>query len=95
MGLEKDNRFLPYMDMAAILGHVTQKNISINFVPPPPPKEAPHKIGFHWTSSLREQFENNGHIHVYSPGAGADNPLGSKFFHKHNYSVNLAASFYH
>ena len=26
-------------------------------------------------------FENGGHIQVYSPGAGADNPLGSNFFH--------------
>ena len=25
-------------------------------------------------------FENGGHIHVYSSGAGADNPLGSNFF---------------
>ena len=25
-------------------------------------------------------FENNGYVHVYSPGAGADNPLGSNFF---------------
>ena len=25
-------------------------------------------------------FENGGHIHVYSPRAGADNPLGSKHF---------------
>ena len=24
-------------------------------------------------------FENDGHIHVYSPGAGADNPHGSIF----------------
>ena len=25
-------------------------------------------------------FENNGYVHVFSPGAGADNPLGSIFF---------------
>ena len=24
-------------------------------------------------------FENNGYVHVYSPGAGAENPLGSIF----------------
>ena len=23
-----------------------------------------------------KMFENNGHIHEFSPGAGADNPLG-------------------
>ena len=42
-------------------------------------------------------FENNGHIHVYSPGAGADNPLGSKFFQKYKSSLNLVipASFSH
>ena len=26
-------------------------------------------------------FVNNGHIHVYSPGAGTDNPLGLFFHH--------------
>ena len=25
-------------------------------------------------------FENNGYVHVYSPGAGADNRLGSNVF---------------
>ena len=29
------------------------------------------------------------HIHVYSPGAGADNPVGSIFFHKHKSSAHL------
>ena len=40
----------------------------------------------------KKVFENNGHmhVHVYSPGAGADNPLGYICFHNHNYSVNLA-----
>ena len=45
-----------------------------------------------------KMFENNDHIHVSSSGAGADNPLGSKLFHKPSYSVSLvilAASFYH
>ena len=30
--------------------------------------------------SEKKKFENNGQINVYSPGAGADNPLGSNFF---------------
>ena len=30
-----------------------------------------------------------GHIHVYSPRAGADNPLGPKYFHEHKFSVHL------
>ena len=43
-------------------------------------------FGFDWPSGVREEnVKSNGHIHVYSPGAGADNPC----FHKDNYSVNL------
>ena len=36
-------------------------------------------------------FENNGHIHVYSPGAGADNPGWGHIFFKniHKSSFNL------
>ena len=49
----------------------------------PLPKEAPHKnlalIG--QAVSVEKMFENGGHIHVYSPGAGADNPLGTNVFH--------------
>ena len=37
-------------------------------------------------------FVYYGHAHVYSPGPGADNPLGTKFFHKQNYSVYLPIS---
>ena len=48
------------------------------------------KFGFDWPSDFREEmFEYYGHTHVYSPGAGADNPLGPKYFHKHEYSVHL------
>ena len=32
---------------------------------------------------MKNMFEYYGHIHVYSPGAGADNPLGTNCFHKH------------
>ena len=41
--------------------------------------------------SEKQLHENNGHIHVYSPGAGADNPPtpGVKYFHLQSYSVNL------
>ena len=39
------------------------------------------KFRIDWPSGFREEdVKNNGHIHVYSPGAGADNPLGSKIF---------------
>ena len=34
-------------------------------------------------------FEYYGHTHVYSPGAGTDNPLGPKYFHKHKSYVHL------
>ena len=30
--------------------------------------------------SGKAMFEYNGHAHVYSPVAGANNPLGAKFF---------------
>ena len=39
--------------------------------------------------SDKKMFENNGHIHAYSPEAGTDNSLGSKLFHKHKSSINL------
>ena len=44
------------------------------------------KFGFDWPSKM---FENNGHIHSFSPGAAADNPLGYFVFNKHNYLVNF------
>ena len=37
-------------------------------------------------------FVYYGHVHVYSPRAGADKPLGTNFFHKHNNSVYLLIS---
>ena len=47
------------------------------------------KFGIDWPSvSEKKMFENNGYIHVYSPGAGTDNSLWSFFFHKQYYSVN-------
>ena len=38
-------------------------------------------------------FENNGHIHVYSPVVGSDNALESNFFQKYKSSVNLVLKF--
>ena len=40
------------------------------------------KFGFDLVSE-KKVFEYYGHIHVYSPGAGADNPPGAKI------SVNI------
>ena len=37
-------------------------------------------------------FEYYGHVHVYSPRAGADNPPEDNVFHKHKYSVYLSIS---
>ena len=34
-------------------------------------------------------LESNGHIHVFSPGAGADNPLGSVCFSLTVFLVNI------
>ena len=36
-----------------------------------------------------KMFEYFGHMHVYSPGAGTDKPLGPKYFHTHKSSVLL------
>ena len=48
----------------------------------PLPKEAPHYLALiGQTLSVEKMFENGGHIQVYSPRAGADNHLGSNFFH--------------
>ena len=39
------------------------------------------KFGFDWSSGFREQtFEYSEDIHVYCPGVGAHEPLGSIFF---------------
>ena len=32
-------------------------------------------------------FENYCYIHVYSPGEGADNPLGSEFLYKYKHKL--------
>ena len=37
------------------------------------------KFGFDWPTVLeKKMFEYFGHIHVYRPGTGADNPPGPK-----------------
>ena len=41
--------------------------------------------------AVAEMFEYFGHMHVYSPRAGADTPLGTKCFHGHKSSVPLHA----
>ena len=48
------------------------------------------KFGFDWQAvSEKKMFEYYDHIHVYSPRAGADNPMSPKYFHKHKSSVHL------
>ena len=68
-------RFLSHMGMAAILV-MWPGPIRYTFFPP-------SQGGSKWNLALvgqavseKKMFENNSHIHVYSPGAGADNPLG-------------------
>ena len=53
----------------------------------PLPKDAPHKVAL--TGVSEKMFEYYCHIHVYCPGAGADDPLGQKYFYKHKFSVCL------
>ena len=53
------------------LGHVNL-TIYINFLSPFQ-RRLHIKFGFVLQKTI---FENGGHIHTYSPGAGADNPLG-------------------
>ena len=48
------------------------------------------KFGFDWPSGFREEYY--GHIHVFSPGAGADNTLGPKYLYNHKSSVHLLIS---
>ena len=67
------------------LGHVTW-TIYIHFRPPFLSR-LHMKVGIDWPSGFREELETNGHVHVYSPGAGADNPLGSNLFY--NVSIVL------
>ena len=54
-------------------------------------QEAPHAlIG----QAVSVMFENNSHVHVYSPGAGTDSPLGSMlFFSSKNITLLLICSF--
>ena len=39
--------------------------------------------------SEKKMFAKYDHIHVYSPGAGTENPLGTKLFHKHKSSCTF------
>ena len=62
------------------LCHVTW-TIYINFHSPFP-KKTPHQIFalIGQAVSEKKMFENNGYVHVYSPGAGEDSPPGVKSF---------------
>ena len=46
------------------------------------PKEVPHLALISQAVSDKKMFKNNGHVHVNSPGAGADTPLDSLFYPK-------------
>ena len=69
------------------LGHVPKTILIILLFPFP--KRFDIKFGFDWPSSLRTGVLHNGYIHVHSPGARGDIPLGSTFFKNHNSSVTL------
>ena len=61
------------------LGHVTWI-IYINFCSPYPSRLHMKFTLICQAVSEKKMFENNDHIHVYSPGVGTDNPLGSIVF---------------
>ena len=53
------------------------------------------KFGFDWPSGFREEDVSilwSYAVHVYSPGTGADNSLGPKYFPKHKSYVHLLIS---
>ena len=81
--------FLLFIAMAAILDLDHLYKLSF-----PLPKDAPQKslalIGL--AVSEKKMFQYYGLIHVYSPGAEADNPLGPKYFLKRKSSVHLLIS---
>ena len=60
------------------LGHVTKTSFTKFMFPLP--NGAPHKIWLWPCGFSEEMFENNGHIHVYNPETGIDNPLGHILF---------------
>ena len=78
MVLEKTFKVFTIYGRGCHLGHVT-RIIYINFC-------SPYASRLHMKFTLicqavsEKMFENNGHIHVYSPRAGTDNPLGSIVF---------------
>ena len=65
------------------LGHVNQMTRT-NFRPP-----STQNLALIGHAVSEEKFEDNGHIHVYSPKTGVDNPLESNFYHKYKPLVNL------
>ena len=62
------------------LGHVTLTTY-INFHSPFPRMLHMKFALIGLAVSEKKMFEYYGHIHVYSPGTGADNPPGAKIFH--------------
>ena len=77
------------MGMAAILFSDLDHLYKLSF---PLPKEAPYDGE---AVSEKKMFENNDHIHVYNPGAGEDNSLGTSFVKNINFlsSWSFTASF--
>ena len=47
------------------------------------------KFSFDGQAISEKIFENNDHVYVYSPMAGADNPMRSNIFPKHISPVNF------
>ena len=71
-------RCLKFFTIYGHVGHLVNvtKNIFL-YKFTPPPKEGPRSLALICQCiSVKKELENNGHIHVSSPGARADNALG-------------------
>ena len=74
------NAFYHGMAMMAVILVMPPRPFSQIFDRPPLPNKAPQKhVALIGQEVIEKMFKNNGHIHVSSPGAGADHPLGSMF----------------
>ena len=82
---------LPYMGMVAIL--VMLPELFMYTLVTPSYRCSTSNLAFIGQAVSEKIFEYYGHIHVYCPGVGVDQHLGSKFIQNHISSVHLPISF--
>ena len=84
--------FLPYMGMAAIL--VMWPKLFMYTLVSPSYRCFISTLALIGQSVTEKKiFDYYGNIHVYFPGVGEDQPLGSNVFHNHKSSVNSPIPF--